>query len=853
VSTITADRVEERAETLLGQRGREIRALLLVGACLYALLAIGTFTEAPVTPPGESAAIPREGLENAGGSFGYVISAGMLYVFGIAAYLPCLFVLLFGVIRLLGHQVGRLILKALGVVVLTALVATLVSPTQSATATEWPWGIGGKFGYNMSPKLFSAFGGSGRILILVFGVIIAFLLATEWAFSALVLRGYRSAARGVAKVRAFRSADDEDDEEEEEEDEDEDEEEEDEDEDEDDEEEDEEDEAPVPKKKRAAAGKKAKGRASGLPETSKAPQPGKVEGDTVPTAAVPVRPKPKRRTPVKINRPKKVVTNHPSLPFDAVYPFPPIDLFQEPPPPDGVLSEEQVRKNAAAIERRLAAFKIESSVVGVSPGPAVTQYELRLAEGIKVSKIVSFEADLAGALKAVSVRVVAPIPGRDTVGIEVPNDSRQIVVLRELLESGVSTESFAIPLYLGRDVAGDPIIQDLAKMPHVLIAGTTGSGKSVCINTILLSILMTRTPNQVRLILIDPKMVELQIYAKVPHLACPVVTNMKKAPGVLNWAVEEMEKRYSMLSAARTNHISSYNKLGQEELSKRLGRSVPHGDVEIPYIVLVIDELADLMGVAAKDVEEYIQRLAQKSRAVGIHVILATQRPSTDVVTGVIKANLPCTIGFQVNRKVDSRVILDSNGAEKLLGHGDMLYIGPSSHSAQRAQGAFVSEEEIHRVVGYLESEGAQQAFIPDLVQTQTATRRKAKERDELYEQAVEIILGQQRGSATLLQRALSVGYTRATRLLELMEQDGLVGSHNGSKSREVYLTLEEWQVQEEAIAEELASSEGDEDLSDEDLDQGEFDGSVTAEHDDSDEALANPATEEIVDDRDSP
>ncbi len=846
MSSITAEELDETVEGLLGQRGREMRALLLIGFCSYILLSISTFTQAPIAPPGQGTAIPREGLQNAGGEFGYTISWGLLYIFGIAAYLPGLFVLVYGVLRLLGHQVSRLTIKALGVVVLTALVAVLVSPTASAVDTGWPWGIGGKFGYNMSPRLFSVFGGSGRILILVFGAILAFLLATEWAFSALVVRGYHSASRGIARLRGQEIEDDEDDEEWEWE------EEEDEEEDEDEEEEEEEEPAPKkrasrrkpkskpkpkakakvavaedadgveaepdpdpdpePKPKKAPASRRKRGKAAA--EVADEPvveipavEPAKPEIPDEPPAVV--RPKPRRKPRVKISRPAKVKRSQQSLPFDAVYPFPPIDLFQEPPPSDGVFTEDEVRRSAAAIERRLASFKIEAHVVGVAPGPAVTQYELRIAEGIKVSKITSFEADLAAALKAVSVRVVAPIPGRDTVGIEVPNAKRQIVVLRELLESGVKTDAFAIPLYLGRDVSGNPIIEDLAKMPHVLIAGTTGSGKSVCINTILLSILMTRTPSQVRLILIDPKMVELQIYSKVPHLACPVVTNMKKAPGVLDWAVEEMEKRYTMLSAARTNHITSYNKLGQAELEKRLDRPVPVEDVELPYIVLVIDELADLMGVAAKEVEEYIQRLAQKSRAVGVHVILATQRPSTDVVTGVIKANLPCTIGFKVNRKIDSRVILDANGAEKLLGHGDMLYIGPTSHSSQRAQGAFVSEEEIHRVVGFLENEGAQPSFIPDLVQTQTASKRKAKERDELYDQAVEVVLGQQRGSATLLQRALAIGYTRATRLLEIMEQDGLVGAYNGSKSREVFLTLEEWQVQEESIEDELADAAG--------------------------------------------
>jgi S-DNA-T family DNA segregation ATPase FtsK/SpoIIIE len=380
--------------------------------------------------------------------------------------------------------------------------------------------------------------------------------------------------------------------------------------------------------------------------------------------------------------------------------------------------------------------------------------------------------------------------------------------MRDLLDQFGRAEDLAIPLFLGKDVAGSPIVEDLARMPHLLIAGTTGSGKSVCINTILLSILMSRTPQQVKLILVDPKMVELQAYKRVPHLCCEVVTNMKKAPGVLQWAVDEMENRYALLSAAGVNHIRNYNRLGQQELEKRMQRQVDADRLQLSYIVIVIDEFADLMNVAQNEVEELIQRLAQKSRAVGMHVILATQRPSSEVITGIIKANLPCQISFKVNRKIDSRVILDANGAEKLLGHGDMLYMPPGGGALLRAQGTFVADEEMQAVVRHLEEHGQQPEFNPDLVQTQSSSRPSMAERDDLYREAVEIVLGQQRGSATLLQRALSVGYTRATRLLELMEADGLVGAFVGSKSRDVLLTLEEWKQREASMAEAMAEIE---------------------------------------------
>ncbi|MEO2003836.1 MAG: ATPase, T2SS/T4P/T4SS family [Candidatus Poribacteria bacterium] len=361
----------------------------------------------------------------------------------------------------------------------------------------------------------------------------------------------------------------------------------------------------------------------------------------------------------------------------------------------------------------------------------------------------------------------------------------------------------------------------------VLVTGTTGSGKSVCINAILLSILMTRTPQQVKLILLDPKMVELQAYKKVPHLCCEVVTNMKKAPGVLQWAVDEMENRYAMLLGAGVNHIKNYNRLGQQELAKRLGRDPDPDRVYLSYIVIVIDEFADLMNVASKDVEDLIQRLAQKSRAVGMHVILATQRPSSDVITGIIKANLPCQIAFKVNRRIDSRVILDANGAEKLLGHGDMLFMPPNG-ALQRAQGTFVADEEMEAVVSYLEDQGQQPDFNPDLAQRQTSSRPSSADRDDRYYEAVEVIVGQQRGSATLLQRALAVGYTRATRLLELMEDDGIVGPFVGSRSREVMLTLEEWQARREA--EEAAEDEDEYEYVEDD--EAEFEGEPPTEGD---------------------
>jgi S-DNA-T family DNA segregation ATPase FtsK/SpoIIIE len=545
--------------------------------------------------------------------------------------------------------------------------------------------------------------------------------------------------------------------------------------------------------------------------TTTATPPAAPETPVEPVVVVPppvvIRPKPPKPKP----KPKPKKTGQGALPFDD-YPFPPVELFREPVLNDATTTTDVLQKGGQAIVNKLANFGIVAEVVEASVGPAVTQYELRLAESIRVNKVVGFESDLAAALRAVSVRVVAPIPGKDTIGIEVPNLERQKVFMRDLLDQFGRSEDLAIPLYLGKDVAGNPIVEDLARMPHLLIAGTTGSGKSVCINSILLSILMTRTPQQVKLILVDPKMVELQAYKRVPHLCCDVVTNMKKAPGVLQWAVDEMENRYALLSAAGVNHIKNYNRLGQQELAKRLQREPDPERVQLEYVVIVIDEFADLMNVAQNEVEELIQRLAQKSRAVGMHVILATQRPSSEVITGIIKANLPTQIAFKVNRRIDSRVILDANGAEKLLGYGDMLYMPPGGGALLRAQGTFVADDEMQAVVKFLEEHGQEPQFTASLVQTQSSSRPAVGDRDDRYREAVEIVLGQQRGSATLLQRALAVGYTRATRLLELMEEDGLVGPFVGSKSRDVLLTLEEWRAREDQReAEAQAAGEGGE------------------------------------------
>ncbi len=485
---------------------------------------------------------------------------------------------------------------------------------------------------------------------------------------------------------------------------------------------------------------------------------------------------------------------------DRPYPLPPHDLLEEPPRKQGEDDWSQITLRAQTLKNTLEQFNIQCEVMEIQKGPVITMYELELAPGTKVGKVVSLSDDLAIALKSPSVRIVAPLLGKSSIGVEVPNVKREVVVLRELLESADEIrKKMSIPLLVGKDVAGNPVFSDLAAMPHLLIAGTTGSGKSVCLNSVILSILFMRYPSEVQLLLVDPKMVEFSLFKEIPHLISPVVTDMKKAAAVLEWAVNKMEERYALLASVGVKHINGYNKLGQSEIKKRLN---PEGDVDIddvpfylPHIVIVVDELADLMMVASKEVEGSVIRLSQKSRAVGIHLILATQRPSVDVITGLIKSNLPSRISFYVASKVDSRTILDQNGAEKLLGGGDMLFLPPGTSKLVRVQGAYVSDDEVRNVVEYLRKCAAPQ-FSPELKQWKGAVDKENDARDNLYQEAVRIVLESQRGSVSLLQRRLEIGYSRAAKLIDLMAENGIVGEYKGSQAREVFLALEDWEAQ---------------------------------------------------------
>jgi S-DNA-T family DNA segregation ATPase FtsK/SpoIIIE len=531
-------------------------------------------------------------------------------------------------------------------------------------------------------------------------------------------------------------------------------------------------------------------------------------------------PAPPRAIVIRHNRPAPddeeeddfAFTPLPSTPRNKDYQLPPVDLLGDPEYAATNDNDAHINEQAGVLTQTLGEFGIEASVVAVETGPVITQYEIALAPGIKVGKVIGLADDMAIALKAPSVRIVAPLPGKDTIGIEVPNLMRQTVRLKEIvLAARDAPQRMGLPLFLGKDATGDPLVRDLAGMPHLLIAGTTGSGKSVCLNTIIMSLLLTRTPDDLRLVLIDPKMVELSVFKRLPHLMCPVVNDMHKAEAILGWLVEKMDERYRILSEANVKNITAYNRLTREEIVARFKPETPEAEARLlyhmPHICVIVDELADLMMVAAKEVETHVTRLSQKSRAVGIHLVMATQRPSVDVLTGLIKSNLPIRIAFQTASRIDSRTILDSMGAEKLLGQGDMLLMVPGANKLIRAQGAYVSDTDIQKFLDFI-ADKAEPDFQRELVQLKAEGDETTGENgesflasgadDPLYDQSVEIILENERGSVSLLQRRLGIGYGRAARLIDQMAEDGIVGDYKGSQAREILVTLEQWKAAKE-------------------------------------------------------
>ncbi len=517
------------------------------------------------------------------------------------------------------------------------------------------------------------------------------------------------------------------------------------------------------------------------------------------------------RLPVRVAGPSTTVARDQDIPRTENYEgyqFPGIELLDEPESNFSATIEAFVRDQAATLTQTLATYQIEGEVVGIESGPVVTLYSVELAAGTRVARLETISKDIARALSAPNIRIIANMAGTTAVGIEVPNRQKEKVRLKELMSGGQS-QGMRLPMFLGKDSSGEPLVFDLTKMPHMLIAGTTGSGKSVCMNSIIMSWLYTKRPDELKLVLVDPKMVEMSMYANIPHLMAPVVTDMGKASAILEWAVTKMEERYELFQRAQVRDIVTFNDLGEVELFERLGMTDADEQAKaripkkFPYLVFVVDELADLM-MTNREVETSIVRIAQKARAVGIHLILATQRPQANVVTGLIKANMPCRVAFKVASGMDSRIVLDQKGAELLLGQGDMMVVTPSSSDLRRCQGTLVADNEIRAVTRFLK-DVAQPSFERSLVAIRSQAEAQAAgdteqtgefsaERDPMFDRAVEIIIETGRGSVSLLQRRLAIGYGRASRLVDQMGAAGILSDHKGSVAREVLITMEDWQ-----------------------------------------------------------
>jgi len=802
---------------------RIIVSLVVLGACAFTVVSLATFDRVDLGAYQLPAATP---VRNGGGLVGATLAAYLLESLGRCAGLVVGLAVLWSVLNLLGKGTEQVVTRSVGAVVLVASACTFANAS-GGPSDSMP-GSGGAVGVALGGLVSSYFGHTGKWLLGVPITMMALLLlSVDELLAPPVIFVGRAGARGLRRLLPARR--------------------------------------PKPKARprqeapaavAVAAEARPATQAALEPETTdfEAPATKATEADTdapaAPAAvAAPMAPEmldtsetaetsEVEEKPVDTGRPVTVgylerikqtdrevaieaeeddVPTKEHEDFDdgppksraprrvqsATYVLPPAGLVDEGKPIDRSRRSQHLQEDIEVLERTLREFGVGARVVDIDQGPVVTRYELTLEPGTKLTKITSLSDDIAIATKAPAVRIVAPIPGKSTIGVELPNTDKELVRLRDLFNSPeYRNREFTLPLFLGKDASGKPIIGDLTKMPHLLIAGATGSGKSVCINSIIMSVLMTQHPDDVRLILIDPKVVELAAFAEIPHLLTPVVTDMKRAAWILDWATKTMDERYDILASVGVRSISAFNRLGEQEIRTRLGEDVDYDrfPFHLPYIVIIVDELADMMMMASKNIETSITRLAQKSRAVGLHIILATQRPSVDVITGLIKSNLPTRISFQVTSKVDSRTILDRNGADKLLGCGDLLFLSPGTSNLIRAQGTYVSDEEIHGVVEFIKRQRGQDfslnldGFVPAGDGEGGEGGDGLGGGDELYEQACRIVLASQRGSVSLLQRKLEIGYTRAARLIDLMAAEGIVGDYKGSKAREVVMGLDDWE-----------------------------------------------------------
>jgi len=793
--------------------------LLLAGAVLLAWLSLLTFS--PTDPPSHSVYAPDRPVSNAAGRVGAHLAYHLRYWLGGGAYMGLLFATVAAGILVLGGRVGEIPWRIIGVSLLIVATSSGAYMLNPAGADPVLTGSAGVLGTGVGELLSARFARIGTWVLLTLTLCTGLMLSADQLVLQLPRLGRKvwdrrgqipalldslrrrrtvttAEAGAVGVTRTPRAA------------------------------------AAAPAAaRRAPAPRPAPARPPAPPPARPAPpeKPAVAEKAAearpadAPAADAPDKPAKKPLRLLPFLRPRQAEAKEPApaaapAPRDDAsdkrrkdapgekgkYELPSPELLME---PTGGYSEAQelnaVQKKHV-LQQTLNDFNVSAEVVGFMTGPVITLFELSLAPGVKVAQIANLANDIARALAVPGVRIVSPIPGKDTVGIEVPNLDKEIVRIKELMGMAPQAETkMAIPLYLGKDAGGGPIVADLAEMPHMLIAGTTGSGKSVCINAIIMAILMTRSPDEVRLILVDPKMVEMAAFENVPHLLCPIITDMRKAEDILEWAVTRMDERYELLRDANVKNIAGFNRLSREELWERLGAETEEERAHVPrclpHYVIIVDELADLIMTSDKDIENHIIRIAQKARAVGIHLILATQRPSVNVVTGLIKSNMPCRISFRVASRQESRIVLDQNGADVLLGQGDMLFLPPGTSVLVRAQGTYVDEAEIRSVVKALRQAG-EPNYEAELLRINSAPSGEgASERDELFDKAAEIVLATQRGSVSLLQRRLQIGYSRASRIIDQMADAGLLGDYKGSQARECLVTLEDWQAMQKSIA----------------------------------------------------
>jgi S-DNA-T family DNA segregation ATPase FtsK/SpoIIIE len=727
------------------EKKNEIWAILLLTIGVFILLSLITFDPNDISL---YTSTPNSPVKNFAGYVGAYTSGILFFLMGISAYVIPILFLIWGINRLFKTAAQRLTTRIAGTAILILTMSALASMVIDGSATG-EFRYGGTFGFFLSKAMLKYCGVIGSYVILSALLALSLVLATEFMIFPALLKLKNSLAGFLKNIKTKIS---------------------------------------LPSI-RLGAKKRAAAKAPGV---TKVPEP-RIAETIKPEIkkAAPVTIKPEKPRPDKPGKPAaKPVVAKKREPVGE-YNLPSLDLLDSPPPIEERKIKEDLKTNSEILESTLSDFDVEAKVVRVDQGPVITRYELEPAPGVKINKITALSDNIALAMKAQSVRIVAPIPGKGTVGVEVPNTASSLVYLKEVLDSDEFKDlSSKLSLALGKDIAGKPVIADLADMPHLLIAGTTGSGKTVCVNSLMTSLLFNMSPEEVKFLMVDPKMVELAMFNGLPHLLCPVVTDAKKAAASLNWVVHEMERRYKLLANVGARNIDIFNE--KIEKSKEGWVDDDGQPIEkIPYIVVIIDELADLMLVAKDAIENAITRLAQLSRAVGIHIILATQRPSVNVITGVIKANFPARVAFKVASKVDSRTVLDMNGADKLLGRGDMLFIEPGVNKPVRAQGSLISDGEIERIVNFARSQ-RETVYDENILSLQEKKSvAKTFEKDELFEEALKLVLNTKQASVSMLQRKLGLGYTRAARLIDAMEDEGIVGPYRGSKPREILVDTE--------------------------------------------------------------